>query len=287
MKRAILLTWLWSISLALAGSPMRVVVTLFPLYDWARVIGGDRVEVRMLLPQGAEPHSYAPRPSDIRRLREARVFIYLSPQMEPWANALIRSVRNDSLVVIEAAAGLVGSVGEDPHVWLDPVLAAEMVNTLAEGLARADPEGQEAYRERAARYRDELLAFHQRTAERLRNCRHREILFGGHFAFGYFARRYGLTHRSPYPGFSPDAVPTPRQVAALTDALRETGQKTIFFEELLEPRVARVIAAETGAQLVRLHGLHNLSRDEWRQRPTYLELMDENVEKLRAALECR
>ena len=111
--------------------------------------------------------------------------------------------------------------------------------------------------------------------------------FAGLFAFGYFARRYHLTHQAPYAGFSPNAQPTPGQIAALIEAIRASGQTTLFHEELLDPKVGRTISDETGVRLALLHAAHNLSREDWmRGDVTYLSLMEGNLARLRAALDC-
>lgn len=279
--------------------PISIVTTLFPLYDWAREVGGPRVKVTQLLPPGVETHTYAPRPSDIRILNRAHVFLYLGRAMEPWANDLLKGVHNPHLVVIEAGREVMREMEDepndpshrhgasDPHVWLDPVLAQDIVSAIAEGLAQADPDGRAIYLAHAAGYRTSLQALHEKISAGLAHCRHRQILYAGHFAFGHFARRYGLTHVSPYPGFSPNAAPTPAQMASLIRTLRETGQTTLFHEELLDPRIGRILAAETGVRLVLLHGAHNLTREERaRGNVTYLSLMEDNLAKLREALQC-
>jgi len=284
-----------------AAPPADVVTTLFPLYDWARIVGGDAVRVTLLLPPGVEAHSFSPRPSDILRLNRARALIHVNNDMEPWLSDLLRGARNPRLRVIAAGEGLADDTapcpgcatahdhdhphGGDPHVWLDPRLAEKMVARIAEGLAQDFPESAAAFRARAAAYNEQLRALDERIAAGLKDCPRREILYGGHFAFGHFARRYGLTHLSPYAGFSPNAQPRPQQLAELIEKMKHSGQRVIFHEELLDPRLARVIAGETGARLEVLHGLHNLTADEWRRgEMSYLSVMDDNLRKLRAAL---
>lgn len=288
---------------ATADRPV-VVTTIFALYDWARVVGGDRVTVRSLLPPGVEAHSFAPRPADVLALNQTRVLIYLGADLEPWARHLVQGVDNPRLCVVEAGrdiarasengphteaeAALPDAHGHtDPHIWLDPVLAQSIVAAIADGLARADPGGRAYYQERAAAYRSQLRALDERIRVALGHCRHRQILYAGHFAFGYFARRYHLTHQAPYAGFSPNAQPTPGQIAALIEAIRASGQTTLFHEELLDPKVGRTISDETGVRLALLHAAHNLSREDWmRGDVTYLSLMEGNLARLRAALDC-
>ena len=288
---------------AAAQAQVSVITTIFPLYDWAREVGGDRVDVVQLLPPGVEAHTFAPKPSDMLLLNKAHAFIYVGEDMEPWAKDVLRGLDNPALVVVEAGREVEraddhehgehcahghdhGHGDTDPHIWLDPVLAQAMVSAIAQGLAKADPEGASLYEARAQAYIAKLRELHRKIEAGLATCRRREIVYGGHFAFGYFARRYGLSHVSPYPGFSPNSTPTPRQVAELIRVIRASGQKTIFHEELIEPRVARTMAEETGAKLALLHGAHNLTRDERARGETYLSLMEGNLIKLRAALEC-
>ncbi|HOW97309.1 MAG TPA: zinc ABC transporter substrate-binding protein [Kiritimatiellia bacterium] len=289
-------------AIAARAEPVRVVTTIFPLYDWARAVGGERVDVAQLLPPGVEAHSYAPRPSDVFALNRADVFLYLGADLEPWAADLVRGIENPRVAVIEAGREVPREHGHDeddeedgehhheasdPHIWLDPVLAQTVVSTIAAGLAQADPAGAAEYAARAGRYNAQLAALDEDIRAGLANCRHRQILYGGHFAFGYFARRYGLTHLSPYAGFSPNAAPTPAQMAELVKAIRASGQTTLFVEELLDPKVGRTLAEETGTRLEVLHGAHNLTREErTRGDVTYLSLMRENLAKLRKALGC-
>ncbi|WP_300521303.1 zinc ABC transporter substrate-binding protein [Aminiphilus sp.] len=327
-------TALFSGAAAAEAAKLKVTATIFPLYDFARQVGGDRALVSLLLPPGVEAHTYAPRPGDMIRLGNADVFLYTGEFMEPWAENLVKGVDNPALLVVDTSRGIelaegderdehvhsgeagahaappqeehhghdhgasadahAGDAsdhhhhhGKDPHIWLDPVLARTMVSTIAEAFAAKDPAGAEIYRNNAESYAKELAALDREITEGLSSCERRTILYGGHFAFGYFARRYGLEHVSPYPGFAPDAEPSPRAVAELVETMKHTGASVIYHEELIDPKVARAIATETGARLLLLHGAHNLSREEREQGLTYLRIMRDNLARLREGLACR
>jgi zinc transport system substrate-binding protein len=272
---------------AVQGGKPVVVATIFPNYDFVRQVAADRVELRLLLPPGTEAHSYEPSPSDMARISKAAMFVFTGEHMEPWAVDLVKGAGSRKLVVVDTSAGITLAQGQgqfDPHIWLDPTLAAQMVSTIAEALVRMDPAGAEVYRKNAEAYRAKLLDLDGRITAGLQGAKRRMIVYGGHFAFGYFARRYKLDYVSPYRGFSPDSEPTPAAVAELLRTLKSTGSTTIFFEELLEPRVARVLAESSGAKLVLLHGAHNLSREELDSGVTYLGIMEANLHKLREAL---
>lgn len=273
---------------------IRVITTLFPQYDFVRQIAGDTVELSLILPPGMEPHSFEPSPRDIVSMQSADLFIFTTLSMEPWVSRLTSSVRSASLKVVEAGEGIElleeeddedhhghdHGPGGDPHIWLDPLNAIVMVENIARALAEIDPVNAEGYLSRATAYQQELLKLHGTIDQALAPLTNRTILYAGHFAFGYFAHRYGLQHLSPYTGFAPDAEPTPQRIAELIERVRESGTNTIFYAELVEPRVARVISEQTGAEMVLLHGVHNVSRDELASGVTYLELMTGNLDRL-------
>ncbi|TWJ33574.1 metal ABC transporter substrate-binding protein [Geobacter argillaceus] len=291
---------------------LRVVTTLFPLYDFAREIGGDKVDVTLLLPPGVEPHSFEPRPDDLVRISKADLFIFTSEQMEPWAMKLIKGVAEKSLLVVDSSKGArllkAGAAkehkgeqsagmtagndghhhgeGMDPHIWLDFSNARIMVDNMATGMATKDPANREYYTARAAAYKTELQKLDDEFKAGLATCGTREFLHGGHYAFGYLANRYGLTYRSAQ-AVNPDAEPTPATIAGLVKLMREHHLTYVYSEELLSPRNAEMIAKESGAKILMLHGAHNISKDELASGATFIALMKKNLATLRTGLQCR
>lgn len=288
---------------------LKVITTLFPLYDFSRTMLGDKGDVSLLLPPGVEAHAYEPTPQDIVRINKADVFIYTGEVMEPWAYKIIEAIENKSLVIIDASTGieLIKSEfqdehegesnesestkneeeehhGTDPHIWLDPILASQMVDTIAKGLIQADPELGKHITIRQDALKADLEVLNQKFVETFKKTQYNRIIYGGHFAFGYFAKRYGLEHISPYEGFSPDAEPTPARIAQLIDTLKASESKVIYFEELIDPRVSKVIADETGADMLMLHGAHNVSKDEMTKGITYIQIMEQNLVNLKKGL---
>lgn len=244
--------------------------------------------------------------------------------MEPWVEDLLKGVSNKSLKIVDASGGIALMTeddhddegehpeeelwegaedhereqarthehghhhgGKDPHIWVDLGHAQTMVDTIAKALAEKDPANSEFYFKNANGYKAKLADLDRRFQETLATAQHRTIIYGGHFAFGYFAKRYGLGHESPYAGFSPNAEPSPKAIAELVDKLRGSGVEYVYYEELLDPKVARIIAQETGAHLELLHGAHNVSRDELKSGVTFLGLMEDNLRKLKVGLKCQ
>jgi zinc transport system substrate-binding protein len=294
-----------------ATQPSRpiVVTTLFPLYDFARTIAGDRMEVQLLLPPGVEPHHFEPKPDDLVHIHRAALFVYIGPFMEPWADKIIQGVDRTKVRVVPAAAGIpllpaMAHSGKeqhhldhdhdhdhqveayDPHVWLDFNADQTMVAKILEALIAADPAGAEQYRRRAADLTEQLSALDARYKAGLASCDSRVLLHGGHAAFGYLAHRYNLDYQAAA-GVTAELEATPRRLAELVQQVRKNKVKAVFSEELVSPRVARTIAGETGATVLKLHGAHNVAKEDLEQGVTFIKLMDENLKNLQVGLSCK
>lgn len=287
------------------GHKLSVITSLFPVYDFARQVARDKADIVLLLPPGTEPHSYDPRPADMLALNHADLFFYTSIYMEPWVGKILSGITSRTLLAVDSSRGIElagpaaeepaaghgsrhgadGHDGPDPHMWLDPQLAIRMVENIRDGLISKDPANRAFYTGNAAAYTRQLAALDDRYRSSLAGCRKKVFVNGGHFTFGYLARRYGLAYVSAY-GLSPNSEPSPGAVARVARTLRAEGLKHLFFEELITPRVAGTLARETGAELLMLHGGHNISRDEFRQGVTFLSLMEANLINLMIGLQC-
>ena len=284
---------------------LNVVVTLFPLYDFARQVGGDKAEVQLLLPPGLEPHSFEPKPEDMVNITRADLFIFTNRFMEPWAVKLLKGIDSGNQSVVNAGDGAAfmpvtddnGRVHDhgsapaessrlDPHIWLSIANAQKMVENIAAGFARKDPINAAYYKANASSYQARLAQLDGRFRTELSRCQSRILMHGGHYAFGYLAGRYGLDYSSAYAA-SANAEPSPRKLMELVKKMRQENVRAIFYEELISPAMAEMIARETGARLVKLHGLHTVSKAEMDQGATYLSLMEQNLENLKKGLECR
>jgi len=286
-----------------ADGKIKIVASLFPLYDFTRQIGQQKVDVTLLLPPGVEAHAFEPTPADMKRLSRADVFIFTGRFMEPWVSDLLKGVENEKLVVIDASKGALlrtsaekpaekgyphgeHAGGTDPHFWLDFTNAIKMVDVITDGLCVKDPENQQFYRKNAEAYKTKLTALDHSYQASLSKCRHKTLVHAGHFAFGYLASRYRLNYMSAYRGFTPDAEPTPKRLMEMTNYLKEQPITTVFYEELINPKIAKAIALETGASMLMLHGAHNISKDELAGHATFLTLMEKNLNNLKAGLQC-
>jgi len=260
-----------------AAGPIRVVATTTVLGDLVRGAGGDRVVVESLVPAGAEPHTFAPRPSDLRKIADADLIVMNGLGLDDWLRPLAAEAKRPDAALVELGVGLDGvsyivgghageggaagggsapvgtpAPGEEvnPHLWLNVAYAEKYVDRIADALVAARPVEEDAIRASAAAYRTTLADLDASIRQRIGALPqdHRRVV-SFHDAFPYYAAAYGLEIVGvvvPVPGQEPSAS----EVAKLVDAIREAGVTAIFAEAQFSPKVADQIAAETGATVV-------------------------------------
>lgn len=269
---------------------LRIVATVLPLRDFAAAVSGERAEVSLLLPAGAEVHAWQPRPRDIARLAACDLLLHIGAGLEPWLPDLLKAFPEGRVRTFEAAAGLARAEpsggGLDPHVWLDFGLDVLIVRRLAEELSRVAPAGAADFEANAERLAARLETLDAAFREGLADCRGRDIVLAGHSAFGHLAGRYGLTQRALY-GLSPDARPKAKDLMDAIDLCRAKGIRTIFAENAVPPDLAETLAREIGGRVLVLHTGHNLSRAQLTAGLDFFDLMEENLAALRDGLGCR
>jgi zinc transport system substrate-binding protein len=280
---------------------LSVVASYYPLYDFVRQVGGDKVSVTNITPSGSEPHDYEPPAKTLANAQGADVFIYNGGIMEPWTDTFLDDYKR---TVIRASKGITLAPGEehghdqtepeteghededikDPHFWLDPVLAQKIVNNIREGLSKADPGNKDYYAERAAAYSAKLAQLDKDFRTGLQACV-QETIVASHAAFSYVAKRYGFSVES-IAGLNPEEEPSTTRLAELSDHVTKESINYVFFESLVSPRLADTIAQETGAQTLVLDPLEGLSNEDQKQGKDYVSVQRENLANLRTALAC-
>lgn len=305
------------------GRKLKVAATLFPYYDFVRQVAGDQVELSLVIPAGMDSHSFEPTPRDIRTMQEADVIIANGGAMEHWVDQVVDSFdREDQTVVImmdhvdaveeEIVEGMehsdeghghvhVHEDGEedghleedesqyeieyDEHIWTSPVNAMRMVDVIAETLTERDPDHGAMYQAGAAAYLEELERLDKEFREVRDSAVHDMIVMGDKFPLRYFADTYGLRYRAAFSGCSSDTEPSARTIAYLIDKVKEDRIPAVYYLELSSHRTAEIIQEETGAMPLLLHSCHNVTRKQFDEGVTYLQLMKQNVENLRYGLE--
>jgi zinc transport system substrate-binding protein len=261
---------------------MPVVASFFPIAEAARQVGGDAVTVDNLTPAGAEPHDLELTPDQVDDIEDARAVFVLGHHFQPAveAGASQHSERN-----VELLDQLTTKVKNDPHVWLDPVLYAQLVDAIARDLAKIDPSRASEYEANAARYKIDIERVGREYRQGLADCDRRTFVTA-HEAFGYLARRYDLFQEA-VAGLAPDQEPNAKRLGKLADLVKRDGVTTIFTEELVSPKVSDALAREAGGvETETLNPLEGLTEREQRRGGDWASVMLTNLKKLTAALGC-
>ncbi|MCA9364972.1 MAG: zinc ABC transporter substrate-binding protein [Candidatus Moranbacteria bacterium] len=298
-------------------SLVSVTASFYPLAFFAESVGGDRVRVANL--SGArDPHEYSPTAQDVRAILSSDVFLYHGADLEPWATDLLPQLP-ETVSVVSATSGVElfsspdndahhdeegddeheheedgedghghdeeggdghNHGGADPHTWIDPVLAAGIVEKVRDILVSVDPDYADDYRSRADLLLDRLSTLDDMYAERLSNCSVSETITS-HDAFGYVSRRYGFTLHS-IAGLSTDDEPSATRLAQLRRESSE-GVTHILVEENNSGRFADVLARETGLSVLSINPLGRGTMDAEKD---YFDIMEENLVSFETALGC-
>lgn len=278
-----------------------IAASFYPLVHFAEKVSGTSASVISMVPNGIEPHEFEPTPQDIIRLRQSKVFFYIGDGLEPWAERLKAELEPAGVRMISIAAAVTTlpiaeeeiiiaeseeeQAGYDPHVWLDPVRAQNIVALIRDELIQADPTHATEYRQNAANYTNELAKLHDAYEKGLAQCASRDIVVS-HDAYQYVAHRYGLNLHA-IAGLSPEAEPSPQRLAKLTERIKDKKISTVFFETLTTPKLAETLARETGAKTDVLNPIEGLTESEQRAGKNYDSIMQENLVALRRALVCQ
>ena len=363
---------------------LKVVTTLFPYYDFARQIAGDKVELSMVIPAGQDSHSFEPTPADIRLIQNADLLICNGGAMEQWVSQVVSSLDSESLKVItmmdyvdiveeEVVEGMEDSGEEhhhahaadndhdhaaedhdhtddehdhaaedhdhtddehdhdaedhdhtddehdhdaedhdhtddehdhdaedhththddddadyeieyDEHIWTSPVNAMKITQVIADTLQEMDPADADTFAANAEDYLGKLKNLDQEFRNVADGADLDLIVMADKFPLRYFADTYGLRYRAAFSGCASDTEPSAKTIAYLIDKVREEQIPAVYYLELSSHRVAEIISEETGAKPLLFHSCHNVTRREFDNGVTYLELMEQNVVNLREGL---
>jgi zinc transport system substrate-binding protein len=282
------------------GGKLDVVASFYPLEFIARTVGGDAVHVTTLTAPGVEPHDLELTPKQVGAIASAKLVVY-EKDLQPAVDEAVEQNAKDAGFDVAPAAQLEATGADfeehgdgavapaahkdnalDPHFWLDPVRYAQVIKAVEEKLAAVDSANAQGYHERAKALLDQVGKLDTEYKTGLASCTLTTFVTS-HEAFAYLAKRYGLTMIG-IAGFTPDAEPSPARIKEVQDIVKAQHVTTIFYEELVSPKVADTIANDVGVQTAVLSPIEGLS--DANSKETYLTLMQENLQELKKANSC-
>jgi len=281
---------------------LQIVTTIFPQYDFVRNIAGDNAEVTLLLTPGAESHAYEPTAADISRIQQADLFIYNGGTSEVWVEKILDSTgRNDknSLCLFDYIAPVESQhehhehdeAGEhehdeetDEHIFTSLRNSAQMLDVINERICEIDAENASLYKQNSDKYKSEIIALDEEFSKMTSEAKRNIVVLGDRFPFTYFAQDYNLDCHAAFSGCSHDTEASPAVVSELIETVQKNDIPIVFHIEFSDQKIAQKIADATGAEIELLHSCHNISKDDFENNVTYLQLMKNNYSILSEAL---
>ena len=297
-----------------------IIVTMYPQYDFARQIVGDKMSVRLLTPPGAEIHDYEPTSKDLVAIKKAKLFIFTSTELNTWVNPATIGGQDTIVLDLSTAYTLAEHDHHDEddhlhdskayeqklytllddhdhdhdheheiHYWTDPTTAMQLIESILEKIIMIDPQNEAFYTDNAHEYIEMIHELHEAIDLFFQVEEHRStpFYFAGHNAMGAFAERYHIQIISLFESFKPDADLTSAELVLFVNEVRDTGTKFIFIEELVNPKTAQKIMNELkkyDITALELHGYHNVSKEDFKAQVSYVDLLQRNFDHIKLAL---
>ncbi len=279
---------------------LQVYTSIYPLYDFAKKIGGQYVSVTNLIPPGTDPHSFELLPRDMSKLSEADLLVFNGGGFEPWVERVNQILDSDQVKVVDSTAQISlieghahhehghgdehehPANGNDPHVWLDPQLAKQQAASIRDALVQLDEAHKSYYTENYDQLASKLDQLDQEFKEMVAQAPKKQFAVS-HASFSYLAKRYGL-EQIAISGLSPSDEPGPQELKKVIEQVKEHDIDVILFETLVSNKMAGVVKKEVKAETMVLNPLEGLTETEMKQGEDYFSVMYKNKENLAKAL---
>ena len=280
---------------------LKVVATTFSTYDFTRQIVGDKADITFLLGPGVDAHSYEPSAKDLVTIKNADVFIYIGGEMEQWVDKILETDTIDTnKTTLIHVTDCIETIEEqevdgaeeehehgafDEHIWTSPSNAIKMVKYLSEQFSKINTNNKESKEKNAENYIKQNENVRNEIQEIVTNKKRDRLVFGDKMPMQYFLNEFGLTASAAFNGCSTEAEPGTKTITYLVNKVKEEQIPVVLYIELSTGKTAKSIANETGAKVMQIQTLHNISKDDFKNGETYVSLMERNLPVLKEALQ--
>jgi zinc transport system substrate-binding protein len=259
-----------------SNGKVNVVVSFNALKEFAQAVGKDKIDVKVIVPEGTEPHDFEPKPRDMENINNAQVFIYNGLNMETWVDKTLSAVDNKKLLSVDASKNIdvINTAGQtDPHIWLSLRNAQIEAKNILDALVKVDGKNKAYYEKNYTDFSNELKSLDENYSSKFETVSNKNFVTG-HAAFAYLCRDYKLTQNSVEDVFA-EGEPTPKKLKDLVDYCKGNNIKVIFMEELASPKVSETLANEVGAKVEKIYTIE--SKEDGKD---YIESMKDNLDMI-------
>ena len=272
-----------------------VVTTIFPYYDFARSVSKGTCDVDMLLKPGSDVHSFEPTPSDILKIRNADLFIYNGGESDEWVDSILESLGDTDKPVVMKMTDYVKPLTEmdadhhaedeeDKHIWTSLDNAKTLVSKISDEVSKLDSKNKSIYYRNGLDYIEKINKVQSEIENTVNSSKSKKIVVGDRFPLLYFATEFSLDWECAFPGCSTETEPSLDRLSKLTDTIEKDKIKTILKLEMSENKVADTLADETNTKVRTFYSAESVSKEEFANNITYVDLMERNNNALKEAL---
>lgn len=262
-----------------------ITVSIYPLWEILRQVGGNYIDLVLIVPPGQEPHEYEVTFQDRLGIQKSQMFVYSGLGIDSWAEKIQhpKTLKMSSYVELIKKEGDINSY--DPHYWLDPANMKKATEVIEKNLILIDPIHTDQYKKNSVRYQKELDILDAEFKDKLSHCRFNTIVVA-HNAFSYLSKRYGIASY-PITGISPEEEPSLKKMKELIDLVKTNNVQYVFFESLTSPKLSETLAREGNVKTLPLNPLEGLIAQELKEGKNYISIMKENLNNLQLSLVCQ
>ena len=271
------------------SSKLTVVTTIYPLYDFARAVGGDNIDLKMLIKPGMEVHTYDPIPSDMMAIYDSDLFLYVGGESDNWVNTLCDSSNiNDVALINEVSCHEEHDHHKhnhvDEHIWTSPDNAILMLEKIRDGLIKIDDKNTNIYTENCDTYIRKIKDASVKIENAVSKSDSPFILVADRFPFEYFAEKYDIEYEAAFDGCAISTDISLKTMSRLSEIIKNRNIKTVFCTELSSKSIANALSEEHNVEIIELHSAHNVTVDDFINGITYIDIMYRNATALEGRL---
>lgn len=281
------------------SNKLKIVTSIFPYYDFAKNIAGDKAEIKLLLSPGSEPHDYEPTPSDIVAIEKCDIFIYNGGESDKWVDSVLETLENTDVIVLKMMdyVQLIESDSHhhdeahsddcdfDEHIWTSIRNSQVLCEKIKSAMMKQDTTNAEFYKSNSENYISQLQSLDNDMIEIAENKKRDTIVFGDRFPMLYFFNDYGLNHKAAFPGCNSETEPSLEVVTELTNYVKDNSIPVVYYLEFSNGNTANLISEGTEAKALQVSSCHNVTKKDFESGASYISLMENNISSFKEALQ--
>lgn len=274
------------------NNKLKIVTSVFPVYDFAKNICGELADVSLLVPVGNDIHHFEPTPNDIIELSNSDLFIYIGGENESWISDIIKTANVKNELSLISNFNLISlEINEhhkhekyDEHIWTSVKNSSKICDLIFNKISQIDSDNKSAYEKNLTTYKEKLNNLDNMFSEIVTNKKRNTVVFGDRFPFLYFVKDYGLNYHSAFPSCAEESEPSAATIANLLNILNEENIPSVFYIEFSNEKVADILCENSDRKKLLFHSCHSITKEDFQNGVGYIELMTKNAENLKEAL---